>query len=281
MEETAQSLQIFQEALLNPITALWNQLAALLPNLLAALVLVLVGYFLGKFLALVSRKLLQRFGVDRLSQSTGLEQAVAETGIQATLSSILGGIFFWLIMLTFVLSAVNALGLPRLSETINEVVLYIPKVIGAALVGLVGLFAAHAVRKTVQAAGQRARLTYTKPLSSFLYALLLLVTLSLAFGQLELEVGLLNQLLTIIVLTMGVAVALSLGLGTRDISANIIAGYYARELHRPGSHIQCGGISGEVISVGKTKTLVRGDNDQTIAISNRQLLDETTVSQGS
>lgn len=280
MEETTQSFQIFQTALLSPLSALWDQLVVLLPNLLAALLLLLVGYLLGKLLALMSRKLLQRLGVDRLSKSTGLDQAVAETGIQTTLSTMLGQIVFWLIMLTFLLSAVNALGLPRLSETINEVVLYIPKVIGAALVGLIGLFAAHAVRKTVQAAGQRARLLYAKPLSSFLYALILLVTLSLAFGQLELEVGLLNQLLLIVVSTMGVAVALSLGLGTRDISANIIAGYYARELHRPGSQIQCGSTSGELISVGTTKTLVKAKGDKTIAISNRQLLDEITASQG-
>lgn len=276
-DRTAESLQTFQQALLNPLTALWNQFVALLPHLMAAVFLVVIGYFLAKFLGFLASKVLKKLGLDRLSQSTGLEQVAAESGIEVSVSAILGQIVFWLVMLTFLLSAASALGLPRLSETINEVVLYIPKIIGAVFVGLIGLFAAHAARKTVQAAGQRGGLVYAKQLSGFLYVLLLIVTFSLAFSQLELEVGLLNQLLTIAALTIGVAIALSLGMGTRDIVENIISGYYARDIHHPGTHIECGAISGELIVIGTTKTLIQVNEDTTVAVSNRQLLDQTTA----
>ena len=277
MDDNASSLQAFQQALLNPLTALWNQIVVLLPNLLAALLLIIAGYAFGKFLAFLAAKLFARMGLDRLGQSTGLEQAAADSGFRVTLSVTLSQLIFWVVMLTFLISAANAMGLPRLSETINQIVLYLPKVIGAIVVGLIGLFSAHAVRKAVRAAGNRAGLAYAKPLSAFLYAVLLIVTLSLAFGQLELEVALLNQLLGIAALTMGISVALSLGLGTRDIARDIIAGHYARELHQPGSRVSFKDISGEIIAVSTTKTLVKTDASTLVSVSNRTLLDETVV----
>jgi small-conductance mechanosensitive channel len=69
-------------------------------------------------------------------------------------------------------------------------------------------------------------------------------------------------------------VALALGLGTRDVAGNIVAGVYARDLYQPGVTIRCGDLSGEILEVGSTSVVIRVNADKTVTVPNRRLLDE-------
>ena len=73
---------------------------------------------------------------------------------------------------------------------------------------------------------------------------------------------------------LGVAIALALGLGTRDVAGNIIAGVYARDLYEPGVTIRFGDVSGTVLQVTSTSVVVRVNKDKTITVPNSRLIDE-------
>lgn len=259
---------------LNPLKALWATIVAYLPNLFAALVLLFFGYVFARLLAWAARKITRRFRVERLSKKAGLQEAVNETGLDMSVSTVIGQIVFWMIMLTFMISAANALGLPRLSATIQQAVLYLPRLLGAVLIGLIGVFVAHLARKGIQSASRNIGLTYGTPLASLVYGLLIVVTASLAISQLQIKMALLNQLVLVVVLAVGAAIALSLGLGARDLAGNVIAGIYARDLFQPGSRIEVGAISGQLIAVGTAKTLIQS-GDKIVSVSNKLLIEET------
>lgn len=262
-----------RQSFLDPML-FWGKFASFLPSLIAAIVLLVVGHFLGKFLAYIIAKLLAKVGLDKLSEKAGLGDAVAGSGIVASPSMILGKIIYWLIFLTFIISAADTLGLQRVSDMIGDFVLYLPKVIGALLVALIGLFVASLVRTGVEAALASVNLGYEKAIGGLIYGIIVIVVISLAIGQLEIETALLNQVISIVLLAAAASVALALGLGTRDVAGNIVAGVYARDLYQPGATIRCGDLSGKILEVGSTSVVIRVDAEKTITVPNRRLLDE-------
>ena len=253
--------------------SLWTKVAEFLPNIAAAVALLVIGYFVAKLVAMIISKLLAKIGLDKLTERAGLAGAVEVTGIQTSASVIFGKIVYWLIFLTFMISAADALSLPRVSSTIDDFVLYLPKLIGALLVVIIGLFAAHLVRTAIESAAQGMQLEYGKPLGTVAYALIVIVVISLAINQLEIETALLNQVVSIMLFAIAAAVALSLGLGTRSIATNIIAGLYARDLFPPGDTIRVGDITGRVIEVSTTNTLLELEDGTTYSLPNSELVD--------
>ena len=262
-----------QETLWQPMVGLWTKVAEYLPNIAGALLLLIVGYLVAKGVGIAITKLLKKLGLDKLTEKSGVATAVQSSGFEASASAIIGKIVYWLIFLLFMIAAADSLGLPRVSDTINGFVQYLPKLIGAMLVVIIGLFAAHLVRSAVETASASMQLDYGKPLGTLIYMLIVIIVVSLAIGQLEIETDLLNQVVSIILFAVGAAVALSLGMGTRTTAGNIIAGLYARDLFPPGDKITVGDISGRVIEVSTTNTLLELDDGTTYTLPNSVLVD--------
>ncbi len=262
-----------QESVWQPMVGLWTKVAEFLPNIAAAMLLLLAGYLVAKAVGLLISKLLTKLGLDKLTERSGVASAVQSTGIDTSASTIIGKIVYWLIFLLFMIAAADSLGLPRVSDTINGFVQYLPKLVGAMLVVIIGLAAAHLVRSAIETASQGMQLEYGKPLGSLIYALIVIVVISLAIGQLEIETDLLNQVVSIVLLAIAAAVALSLGLGTRATAGNIIAGLYARDLFPPGDKITVGDVSGRVIEVSTTNTLLELEDGTTYTLPNSVLVE--------
>ncbi len=262
-----------QESVWEPMVGLWTKVLEFLPNIAAALLLLVFGYLVAKAIGMVITKVLAKLGLDRLTERSGVASAVQSTGIETSASSIIGKIVYWLIFLLFMIAAADSLGLPRVSDTINGFVQYLPKLVGALLVVIIGLFAAHLVRAAIETAAQGMQLDYGKPLGTLIYGLMVIVVVSLAIGQLEIETDLLNQVVSIVLFAIGAAVALSLGMGTRSTAGNIVAGLYARDLFPPGDKITVGDVTGTVIEVSTTNTLLELDDGSTYSIPNSTLVE--------
>ena len=266
-------LDALKQSFLDPMN-FWAKFTSFLPNLIAALLLLIVGHFLGKVVAMIVTRILQRLKLDSMSSSGSLGEAAAKTGFTTTPSVILGKICYWLIFLTFIISAADTLGLDRVSETIDDFVLYLPKVIGAVLVLVVGMFAAGLVRAGVEAALASMNLGYERAIGSVLHGVIAIIVVSLAIGQLEIETDLLNQVVVIFLFAGAAAVALALGLGTRDVAGNIVAGVYARDLYTPGDKLRIGSTSGTVAEVNATSLLLELDDGSRLTIPNSRLISE-------
>lgn len=265
-------LDALKQSFLDPMN-FWAKFTSILPNLLAALLLLVVGHFLGKLIAMIVTRILKRLKLDSMS-SAGLGEAAAKSGFTTTPSAILGKICYWLIFLTFIISAADTLGLDRVSETIDDFVLYLPKVIGAVLVVVVGMFAAGLVRAGVEAALASMNLGYERTIGGLLHGVIVIIVISLAIGQLDIETALLNQVVVIFLFAGAAAVALALGLGTRDVAGNIVAGVYARDMYAAGDKIQIGSVSGTVAEVTSTSLMLDLDDGTRLTIPNSRLLSE-------
>lgn len=266
--------ETWRHSFLNALTSLWSKVASFIPDLVAALVIVLLGFVVARIVDAVLSKGLAKLGLDRLMQGAGVPKLLNRIGVRKPVSTIVGKVIYWFIVLTFIVSAAETLGLARVSSTLDAFALYLPKVFGAALILLAGLLLSHLANGVVRGAAESVGVDYASGLGRFVQGLLVIITVSLAIGQLQIETALLNTVIAIVLVTFGAAAALALGLGSRQLVSEILAGVYVREIYRVGDSIVLGDINGTIEEIGTVKTLILDDTQTLISVANRQLLEQ-------
>ncbi|WP_300729243.1 mechanosensitive ion channel domain-containing protein [Pseudomonas sp.] len=271
-------LDLWTQSLVTAMTALWTKIANFIPNLFGALVVVLLGFVVAKLLDTLLSKLLAKLGLDRLMGGTGLTKILGRAGIRVPISTLIGKIVYWFILLIFLVSAAQSLGLERVSATLDIFTLYLPKVFGALLVLLVGVLVAQLLNGLVRGAAESVGFEYAGGLGRVAQGLVIIISISVAISQLEVKTDLLNHVIVIVLITVGLAVALAMGLGSREIAGQILAGIYVRELYQVGQEVRVGGVEGQIEEIGTVKTTLLTDEGELVSISNRVLLDQHVTS---
>lgn len=98
-------LDLWTQSLVTAMTALWTKVANFIPNLFGALVLVLLGFVVAKLLDTLLSKLLAKLGLDRLMAGTGLTKLLGRAGLQVPISTLIGKIVYWFVLLIFLVPA--------------------------------------------------------------------------------------------------------------------------------------------------------------------------------
>ena len=266
------------QSLVNAMSTMWSSVGVFIPRLFGALIVVLLGFVVAKLLDTLLSKLLAKLGLDRLMAGAGLTKLLSRIGIQVSVSTLIGKIVYWFVLLIFLVSAAESLGLERVSATLDVFALYLPKVFAAALVLLAGVLLAQLAASLLRGAAERIGLEYASSLGRIAQAMVIIISISVAIGQLEIKTDLLNNVIAIVLISIGLAMALAMGLGSRDIAQQILSGIYVRELYDVGQTVKVGDLEGQIEEIGTVKTLLMTADGQMVSIANRLLLDQSVSS---
>ena len=121
----------------------WSNVATFIPKLLAALVILLVGYFVAKAIASILDKVLERVGFDRVVERGGVRQVLARSKYDP--SDILAKLVFWTIMLLVLQLAFGVFGANPVSDLLSGLIAYLPNVFVAILILVIAAAIAKAV----------------------------------------------------------------------------------------------------------------------------------------
>ena len=246
-------------------------------NVLVTICVLVFGYIAARLVAKAITKLSEKIGLQTAAEQSGLAKSMQQVGIRRSVPAIVGTIVFWLLMCVFVTTAFNILGLEKLSVAMSKLTDYIPSLLVATVVIVVGLLVASFLRGVVATSADRVGLTYAQPLASGCYYVLALMTFMVAFHQLGLEIQLLDTLILIAAGGLALGFGLSFGLGGRDVMAGILAGYYIRQRLQAGDHVSVAGMEGTVREVGPVATLIDTDEAGLLnrhSIPNTKMLNE-------
>jgi small-conductance mechanosensitive channel len=133
---------------------------------------------------------------------------------------------------------------------------FIPSLLVATVVVVVGLLVATFLRGVIATSADRVGLTYAERLATGCYYVLVLMTFIAAFDQLGIDLGLLKQMMLIGFAALALGFGLAFGLGGRDVMAGILAGYYTRQRFHAGDHISIADMEGTVREVGPVATII-------------------------
>ncbi len=269
-------VEAWRQVLIQSLTELGETLAGFLPSLVATLVVIGAGWLVSRLVAAVTERLLRKMGLDRAVARLGVSEALPEGILIATPSHILARLVFWVLMLTFLLSAVEILGLSAVTLTIDRLIGFLPNVIAAGLIFVFGLLLARLVRNLVSSGAAAADLGQAPRLGSIAHGVVALVAGVVALEQLGVETGIVVTVITAVVAAVSVTAGVALALGARPVITHILAGHFLRQSLPSGGSIEIDGQRGVVERVGAIDTLVH-DEERTWSIPNGKLLDETVI----
>jgi uncharacterized oligopeptide transporter (OPT) family protein len=197
-----------------------------LPALLGALVILFAGYLLAKVLQRLTERGLRRIRLNQLLERGGVTQAVERSGTHINPTRVLANLVFWLVMFTVILLAANALGLDSLANVVSTLVSYIPSVIAAIVIILVGIVLGGFVGGLIAASaggvhGGRA-------LSRVGRGGVILLAVFMALQELGIATDIVTTAFAILFGAIALALALSFGLGNRDLAGEITREWYDR-----------------------------------------------------
>lgn len=270
------SIDALTEAAAGALSHASATVGAFLPKLLGAVLILVAGWIASRLIEAVARRLLVKLGADRLSRRLNLDEGLRRAGVEHPASWILGRSLFWLVMLTFVLSAVDALGLQGVIGTVAKLVAFIPHVVGALLIVVLGLVVGHFGRAAVTSGAAVADAGYGRRLGSIVYFGSVAAACVLALGQLGIDADLLVAVVTAAVAAATMGAGLAFALGARGVIAHVLAGHFLRQRLKVGEEIQALGLRGVVVATRAVDTVIRTE-ESTVSIPNATLLEEVVV----
>lgn len=263
-----------QEALTSTFGQLYDQMMAWVPNAIVAVIVLLVGYFVARLAAKLVTTLGEKLNLQYAAERGGLVESLKQIGIKRSVPAIFGTVVFWTLIVLFMMSAASALQFEEVSKAMSAVFVYMPNVLGALVILVVGLLAASFLRGVVAASADRVGVSYARGLANITYYAVVLVTLLAAFERISLQFALLNQAILIVLGGMALAFGLAVGLGGRDVVGGILAGYYLRQRLQAGDFVSVGTLEGRVREVGPVATIVETDED---GLMNRRSVPNTKM----
>jgi small-conductance mechanosensitive channel len=259
--------------LVTAFQGLLESIVAALPKVVVGIVLFLVALFVARVIERAIRATLTRLRFDGALETLGLGEVLRRVGVTRSVSDLLARFSYFLLLLLFLSTASEGLGLQPVSDAVSAIVGYLPNIIGAVLILLLGTVAAQAAGRVVARAGESAGIEFSSSLGSAATGVLLFVVGIMAIGQLRISTEIIHLVTTGLLAAFALAFGLSFGLGAREITRNILAGFYARKTFRMGERLQVGEASGILSAITPTQTILR-NGDEMVVVANSVFLEE-------
>ena len=210
--------QVFQVSLLN----LWYGFIGTFPKIVFIIVLFIVGWIVAKTIATLVTKGIDALKIDSLFKSAGTEEVLARAGWKLHIGGLIGWVVKWLIILGFLVTSADLLGLSGVTAFLSVIWFYIPQVLLAALILIAGTVLADFVRKLITGGAAIAQVRASKMIGTIAYYAIWVLSIVTALDKLGI-LGYFGQVLfTGIVVMLGLAFGLAFGLGGKDAAARFI-----------------------------------------------------------
>ena len=232
-------------------------ISAAIPKLSAALLTLLVGWWIAIFVRRILRKVLAALQLDRLVERLNDIDLVQRTGMKIKVSNILSQTVFYVLMLIFIVAATDVLGIQAVTQMVSDLLNYIPALFSAAVVFLLGLFLADLLRGVTLTTLQSLGIPSAKMIASVVFYFLFITIAVSALSQAKISTGFIASNLTVVIGALALAFAVGYGLAARDLVANYIAGHYNRNKVRIGDDVRIAGVRGKVVLIDSTSMILQ------------------------
>ena len=244
------------------------------PSLVIALILLFVGVVASKVIRAVLTGTFKKIKLDEIFAKIGLTEIFSKIGLKAGPSVAIPKLIYWLLLLFFVKIAADAANLTEISNLIDRVMAFLPKVLTSSIILLIGFIVADLIRNAAFNSLDNIGLEYAGSVSRILFGFIFILVLTVAFSQLGIETELLNSSVKIILAGLALAVAIALGLGLKTLAGQVVSGVYAKDLYKVGTELHYDDRPAKVAGVGPVTTKLIRDDGSFIIVPNSLLITE-------
>ncbi len=198
-----------------------------IPILVAAIIIVLIGIIVARWTKWLVVKLLEALNLSRALSGSPVEKFLEKAEVTTHIEHVLGNIIKWLVLLVFFIAAVNLLGLTTVSNFLTNILSYIPQVISAALILMVGTLVAGLVESLIKGSLSQISRSTGRLVSKIGSYMVMVFTVMAAFAELNIAARLINILFIGFTAMLALGFGLAFGLGAKDLVARILNDWYS------------------------------------------------------
>ena len=268
MEELTARTEIF----LQSFKAFGVKFMSVLPNVLGAIFILLLGWILARVVSTLITKGAQRFKINKLASRTEFTDFLQRANVKSTPAQLLGKMMKYIILLVALLMAADTMNWTILSQEIGKLLTYLPRLFMALVFFIIGTYIAGFVRDFIRAATSSLGISAGRILGSFVYWMLLIIVTLTALEQAGFNTSLPSSYLLILLGTICLSAAISYGFASREILSNILSGFYARKSFKIGQIIEVEGERGEIIATSNINVTLQQENGEKVVIPSEVLV---------
>ncbi len=217
-------VQTWGDVLTTSFQDVWMGVARFLPNLVVAIIIVILGWLIGSVIGKAIWQIFRSIRVDEALRKTGAEDLMRRGGMVLNSGGFIGGLIKWFIIVVFFIAAFEVLGLSQVNAFLSQVVLgYLPQVIVAVLVLLVAGVVGDVVQKIVNTSARAAEIRSAHTLGTLSRWAIWIFGLLVALSQLGIGVQIIQTLFMGVVVALSLAFGLSFGLGGQEAASQWIS----------------------------------------------------------
>jgi len=215
-------MEDFLNLILEPLTELLLKFKTFLPNLLAMLVILLVGIIVARVIRFTMVKFLTAIKFDSWSDRMGFTKLMRQGDLWSKPSATIGAIIFWLLIIVTLMSGLNALQVPAIDQLVGQFFTYIPRLFSAAIIMVVGFVLSGFISRTVLITAANSGFHYAKLLAKAVNTLLIVLILAMVMEQLQIAPSIVISAFSIIFGGIVIALAIAFGVGGIDTARRMI-----------------------------------------------------------
>lgn len=211
-------ISTWSEVLVTSLQNLWIRLINYIPQIIGALVVLIIGLFVASALGGLAKKILGFTQVDKLIQKTGVIGKFDKAGLKFSFAGLVGWVVKWFFIIVVLITVVDILRWDRVTEFLQEVALYLPNVVVAIIILVIGLVIGQLIYEVVEKSVKASRLAHSaaKPLAALAKWSIVIFALMAALVQLGVAASLIQILFTGLVAMLALAGGLAFGLGGKE-----------------------------------------------------------------
>ena len=202
----------------------FDQLAAIVPSFLGAALILLAGYIVARLVERWTDAILQRLNFNKMAEAGGFSEAMGRTGTRLDPIHAVGKLLFWMVMLVVILLASAALGLDSINQMFGTMLSYIPTLIAAIVIVILGMIVGEFVRGLVLASA--GGVDGVPTLAKLAKSAVVLISVFMAMQQMGVAAEIITAAFTLVFGAIGLAAGLAFGLGNRELAGEVTRRWY-------------------------------------------------------
>ncbi len=208
----------WSQLLNNSFALVWDKTISFLPELIAALIVVIVGFFIANGLGILTEKIVNLLKIDNILEKMGFNRLISRTSLRLKTGRFLGGVVYWLVAVAFLITAADILNLDAVSVFLQKILNYLPNLIVAVLILVATFYFANFLKNVVRHSAKAAKMEESDLLGSITWWVIVIFGFTSALTQLSISPDTMSFLGKSMIAMLALAGALAFGLGGRDLA---------------------------------------------------------------
>lgn len=216
-------IQDWAEIITISLQQVWQDFIVFLPNVLAAIITFIIGWVIAVALGKIISELIKAVRIDQLLVKIGAEKPLSRAGLRLDSGMFVGGLVKWFLIIAFLLAASDILGLSQVSGFLRDVLTYLPNVIIATVILLLGVMLSNFLARLVVSSVSAAGLASSNFLGTVTKWSIMIFAIFAALIQLGIAPSLINTIFTGIIAMLAIAGGIAFGLGGKEQASSFIS----------------------------------------------------------